>query len=315
MAVTHSTCKQRRALRLVHAIFGSAPKGNPKLRLTRKIVDLAMSVAPRSVLWPRPTHSAIENEPTFLFVLTPPYSGSTVLAKVLNSGRNSAMLQEKGEGQWLVRGMCQSDRWEHEKRIDWTSVKAVWGVRIRMLEQLVGPIDVVIEKSPPNLVRADQLARHFTKSRQIAFIRSPFANCASRLYRNYDRIDATERDRIQLLQGLAESWIHRAAWLRRWIDSHAMYFFTYEQFCAEPNRCIGRVLDEFPMLKGIKMDRPFQVKDYPTQGIVNLNDRQQAKLTDREKDAIAESIAPYEDLLCYFGYSTKWRSPLEITQG
>ena len=97
--------------------------------------------------WPTPTHLPLVSEPTFLFIITPPYSGSTALTQVLNSAHHSTLLQKRGEGQWLVPGMCQADRWNPDKYIDWKSVKAVWSSKIRFIEEHVGKINVVSRKA------------------------------------------------------------------------------------------------------------------------------------------------------------------------
>ena len=38
--------------------------------------------------WPTPNYSTLVSDPTFLFIITPPFSGSTALAQVLNSERS-----------------------------------------------------------------------------------------------------------------------------------------------------------------------------------------------------------------------------------
>ncbi len=50
------------------------------------------------------------NQPHFLFIITPPYSGSTAISGVLNSSHRTMILQKSGEGQWLVPGLCEKDR-------------------------------------------------------------------------------------------------------------------------------------------------------------------------------------------------------------
>jgi hypothetical protein len=264
-------------------------------------------------IWPIPKYSPLEHEPCFLFILAPPYSGCTALAQVLNSAPNSMFLQERGEGQRLVPGMCQNDRWEPSKRIEWSSVQATWFARISFIEKLVGPIDVVIEKSPPNLVRADQLVNSFPINRIVAFNRNPYANCASILYRRYDPENKVESDRIGILKKLASIWVFRSTWLSRWIEAFEPVFFTYEQFCSDPKAQIQKIVNVLPSLAGVDVHKPFKVKDYPIQGIHDQNERQIAKLSERERSAIGQELTPHENLLTFFNYTSNWK--MDAAQG
>ena len=257
--------------------------------------------------WPVPKYSALEREPWFVFILAPPYSGCTALAQVLNSTPNAMFLQERAEGQRLVPGMCQDDRWDPDKRIEWSSVQASWFARVSLVEKLVGGIEVVIEKSPPHLVRADQLVNNFPKNKLVAFNRNPYANCASILYRRHDAEKKTESERIDVLRNLVSTWVFRSTWLRKWMEAFHPVFFSYEQFCSDPRSQVQKIIDVLPPLGGIDVEKPFKVKDYPIQGIKDQNERQIAKLSERERSAICEELSAHENLLAFFGYTNNWK--------
>lgn len=175
--------------------------GKKKLNLSNRIKKLKDFFFPPD--WPTPKLSQLDYEPRFLFVLTPPYSGSTALSKVLNSADGSMTLRPDGEGQWLVPGLGKLDRWDPKKYINWDSVEIVWRNKIRMVEELVGRVDIVIEKSPPHMIRSEALMKRFPQNDLIVFNRNPYANCASILHRNYSPQKKTEAERIQNLQQLA----------------------------------------------------------------------------------------------------------------
>ena len=67
--------------------------------------------------WPTQRYDE-NNQPHFFFLITPPYSGSTAIAKLLNTSRKTMTLNSKGEGQWLVPGLCEKDRWNPDKEVD-----------------------------------------------------------------------------------------------------------------------------------------------------------------------------------------------------
>lgn len=261
--------------------------------------------------WPTPTDVPLVSEPTFLFIITPPFSGSTALAQVLNSAHRSTLIQKRGEGQWLVPGMCQADRWNPDKYIDWKSVKAVWSSRIRFIEEHVGRVNVVIEKSPPNLVRTDRLLETFPKHKIVAFNRNPYASCASILYRVHNGREISKDERIEIIRKLAAAWAFRSEWLKKQIDTYSPIHFTYENFCNDTEGMVKRITDHVPELIGIDTTRAIKVKDYQLQGISNQNERQIGNLSESERAVIGEALSPHEDLLQFFGYTSEWEKDLE----
>ena len=103
-------------------------------------------------------------QPKYLFIVTNPFSGSTALAMILNNSPRSMVLTEKAEGQWLIASLCDDDRWNPDKAVDWDLVARTWYQRYQAVNQLVGTIDVIIEKSPPNMVRLEKLLDIFPNS-------------------------------------------------------------------------------------------------------------------------------------------------------
>lgn len=253
----------------------------------------------------------MENEPTFLFLFTPPYSGSTALAKILNSASSSMSLSHICEGQWLVPGLCKKDRWKPEKRIEWESVRSVWLSKVRMVQDLVGPVDLVIEKSPPNLVRSEQILESFPNHEIMVFNRNPYANCASILYRHHNPENKSEDDRIEILKVLAAAWAFRSDYAKKIIDLHDPVAFTYEEFCADVNSTMRATMKRIPLLKGINPDLQIKVKDYAPQRISDQNKRQISKLSERELEIIGETLKKNEVLLNAFGYTSEWKNDVE----
>ncbi len=251
--------------------------------------------------WPRPKYN-IEKEPHFLFIITPPYAGSTAFAKILNTSHDTAFLQKKGEGQWLIPGMCEADRWNRDKKINWESVKSVWLERIELIQSLVQNIELIIEKSPPNLVRIDQLIKIFPNHSLVAFNRDPYASCSSILYRNYDPKNKSEEDRIKIVSRIADMWLFFSHWVKKWIEEMQLIYFTYERFCAEPETCVSKLAADTPALETVDINKSIKVKDYKIQGIVNFNAEQISKLTQKEVNAISEVLTKDLKIVSFFGY-------------
>ena len=137
----------------------------------KKPVDKGISFAKRknreANKWPRVNVKVLE-EPHFLFIMTPKFSGAAALINVLNSSRGSTLLHKRGEGQWLIPGL-REDRWNAEKEVDWQSVRSTWLQRVMLVKSLVQGVDVVIEQSPPNMVRMDGMLATFPNHTLLTF--------------------------------------------------------------------------------------------------------------------------------------------------
>lgn len=241
-------------------------------------------------------------EPKILFALTPPYSGSTALAKILNTAPNSMILQKRAEGQWLVPGMCEPDRWLPQKRIDWESVRATWLAKFELVRYHSETSNLIIEKSPPNIVRIDQLRQHFPNSCFFAFNRDPYASCSSYLHHEYSERKRSSGRRAGIVRQLAGDWLFRSRCLRDAVRKLDIPYFTYERFCENASDCVRHIVAVCPELSGVDVHAFVLVKDYDSQRIVNQNPKNIAQLTHDDITAISSVLRSGEDLLDFFGY-------------
>ncbi len=242
------------------------------------------------------------NEPYFLFILTPPYSGSTVLCKLINTSHRTMLLNRKGEGQWLIPGMSEKDRWDPDKVICYDSVKSVWLNVYQYVQSLVQTVDVVIEKSPPNMMRVESLARQFQRCSIIANNRDPYASCASFFFRKYEPEQMAIEKRIMILSELAGYWLMRSAVIRDLTQKLNLPLVTYEAFCADP----AIIRRELPLpadvVGSIEISAKISIKDYKPQPVLNQNERQVANLTAEEIAHLSGLFEKHQDTLGYFGY-------------
>jgi len=248
------------------------------------------------------TNELTGEEPHFLFIITPPNSGSTALAKILESSHSAELLHKNGEGQWLIPEMSGGDRWNREKTINWELVRSVWLEKIELIRASNQDVELFIEKSPPNLVRMDQLIDVFPKHSLMAFNRNPYASCSSILYRYNSPEDKDEEERIKNVSRIADKWVSRSGWIKRWIDKWQITNFTYEQFCAEPAVYVSELAVKLPVLQTVDVNRSIKVKDYKMQEIVDCNVEQISKLAQKEVDAISEVLTKNPEVVSFFGY-------------
>ncbi len=261
--------------------------------------SLYQSVKPK---WPKPKHDD-SDQPYFLFLLTPPNSGSTAIAKVLDSSHRTMTLTPNGEGQWLVPGLCSEDRWDPDKEVDYSSVKAVWLNRYQRVKSKHPDVDVVIEKSPPNMMRIADISRQFDRVSFLANNRDPYANCSSRLFRYHDVDKITSLSRQEILRELARDWMARSRRIREFVEDEGIPVLTYERFCESPSLLLDMLSLPEGVAETISLNANVKVKDYELQPIINQNQRQISNLTAADIDCLSSVLNADRDLLGYFDYA------------
>jgi len=243
-----------------------------------------------------------QQQPHFCFIVTPPFSGSTAIAELLHSSPHITFLEERAEGQWLVPELSADARWDVDLPVDYAAVQAIWLQRWQQLHAENPALRVVVEKSPPNMVRLEVLAALFSDVSFLANNRDPYANCASILYRMHTGEQLPPEQREQQLRTLATHWILRSIRIRELVSRLDIPLLTYEQFCDAPASIPGKLNLPPGVAQTIDVQAPVRVKDYPLQGIANQNQRQIALLSEGEIAAITGVLASQQELLDYFGY-------------
>jgi len=254
--------------------------------------------------WPRPRYNPAD-QPHFLFLLTPPNSGSTALADLLSSSPYVTKLTSNSEGQWLIPELCKKeDRWSEHKVVNYESVKAVWLHRYQSHRH--SPKErIVIEKSPTNMVRSRALMSIFKSASLLINNRNPYAQCASRLRRYNRDIEDDSLDIERVLAGYARDWQRQSGILKTLAQELNAPCITYEEFCANPAILQDRLEIEGYDDLCLDYEKKVRVKDYKPQRISNQNDRQIASLPKAGIAAISDVLAKKPDLLEYFGYGLR----------
>ncbi len=245
-------------------------------------------------------------EPNFIFLLTPPNSGSTAISQVFNNSPNISQLQERGEGQWLIKGLCSNDRWNANKKVNKRSIRSVWTNECKKKYKSEGAM-YFIEKSPPNMMRIEVLQSIFPNHILLANNRDPYANVSSMLYRYTKDIDTlSSKEREFKVLKLVKSWKERSDVLKRIIQSQNVLYLSYEQFCETPNLLQDAINSSaFSGQINLEFEKDLKVKDYKPQPIINLNQKQIEKLNNFDIDTISSFLHDSKDLLSFFGYGLR----------
>ena len=248
----------------------------------------------------------------WIFLATLPNSGSTAFARVIESSPSVALIENRGEGQWLLPDLCANGhRWDPEHKINYTRVRHIWSLSALNRNPSA---TLVFDKSPPSLVRLDQLRATFggtAATSVISFSRDPLAICASWVKRYTPEATAKNwigsaspdmprgRDYYRLLGSLCGKRMQLLAHAREMATLHV----SYEEFCVDPEGFSSRLLQEFPTLSHVNTSRPISVKDYSPQTLVNMNEQQRRSLSSAQSQAILEGLAPYKDAIARLGYT------------
>lgn len=180
--------------------------------------------------------------------------------------------------------------WDPEYKIPWTIIKSAW----EEVWNLKKPI--LLEKSPPNLMRAFEIQEAFSPSNFIVTIRDPYAFCEG-----YTRRQKTSYGES------ASSWATWAGFQRRNIEElERSLFFTYESFTEHPEHISNKILQFIPQLERLEPNNDFQAQSiiaYEARKITNLNQIKISQLSVRDIKEINKILERHCDLLDFFGYT------------
>lgn len=173
-----------------------------------------------------------EADSTYLFLLVPPYHGSTALLNFLATSPAASTLCAAGtwacEGTWLLMDeglLDQENRWDEEKPEKWGEALSVferyWDRRKR----------VKIEKSPPNLPKAARIYREFSRlGKRVRFIMMTTSPC------------------YKVTKPKHREMLHDA---RLALPSRALLHIRYEELLRDPYAQAARILDFLPELRSL----------------------------------------------------------------
>ena len=115
---------------------------------------------------------------TYLFVLCPPYCGSTLLWKLLSTSDNVSALPTEGQFLPELQKLMRDKPWDADHILPWHEIKRVWDSRWDRNKP------VLLEKSPPNMIRTRDILAHFQPVRFVIMVRNPYAQAEGLARRN-----------------------------------------------------------------------------------------------------------------------------------
>ncbi len=228
----------------------------------------------------------------YLFVLCPPFSGSTVLWELLKTSPNVSDLSKEGQFVKEVKDIMRDSPWDwkNQKKYPWDFIKKVW------TENWDQSKPILLEKSPPNLIRAFEIEQIFDPCYFIATIRNPYAFCEGfnrRFNFNVKNLGAT-------------FWVKCAEFQKKNIQGLSNVIkFSYEEFTEDTVEIKNNLLNFLPQLETLDIDTDFEVTSIEgkvSRKITNLNQVKINKLSSKDISKINRILFNHPDIMDFFGY-------------
>jgi hypothetical protein len=252
----------------------------------------------------------------YLFIICMNNSGSTLLERVLRDCRNAiafpAAPDAQTNGQQFVREFMpipgridkkhrriwteHADMLENESLYHWPMIKQRWRWKWSTNPKFqTAEMRVFLEKSPPNVLRAPMLQKHFENSFFILMQRNPYA------------VSEGIRRRTKLpLDRCIRHWIRCARkQMRNEEELERAIRLNYEDLSERAQFCRDQILKMIPELDDLDMHKDVAVQGVEgkiRQPIVNYNAKQIELLSDDDIAAINVELDKVPDVMEHFGY-------------
>ena len=230
----------------------------------------------------------------FIFILCPAYCGSTLMHEILCSSPfispNNIFGTREGQSLPEVRRLIDyRERWTESYDYPWAEIKRIW------MKYWDHSKPLLLDKSPPNLIRTKMIAEYFSPVSFIAMVRDPYVHCEG--YMRRDKMNsrqAAERT-LKYLQ-------HQRQNLKELKD---IIVIRYEDLVAHPDETKYRLLHFLPALRHVDLHKSFSAHNYRNEAlpIIDMNRGKFENMVSSDVAVITDVLGPHEELLHYFGYT------------
>ena len=231
----------------------------------------------------------------FVFILTPQYCGSTLLTEMMSSSKfvsaNNYFGTREGHKLPGVKEIFSKggSRWNQDYKLDWESVKAIY------LKYWDLSRPVLLEKSPPNILRAFDIQKHFDPSFFIVLVRNPYALCESVMRRNK-----------LAPKPAAEKVMYRLMMQKRNLNNlERTMLVKYEDLTEKTENTFGKIIEFIPEIRSMKRQQLYHahnIKNVKQLRLKNINNRKINSIKPGALRKITAVFSDHEELINYFGY-------------
>lgn len=235
------------------------------------------------------------SEHKFLFILTPPYCGSTLLNQIISTSNNVSCNNHLGvrEGQLLPELkdiMFYNKGWYNDVTYDWVEIKKVW---MKYWDQRKV---ILMEQSDANIMRVTEIKKVFNNIVFLVMVRNPYAHIEGLIRRNGITTESATKLALRCLKYQKNNIEN---------EEHVL-LLTYEDLCDKKYDSVKKIQEFIPELGKIDVDRKFSAHNFMNKGkmeIQNLNNQKISNLSREQIGIINSYLTKEKELLKYFGYS------------
>jgi hypothetical protein len=238
----------------------------------------------------------LKNAPNqYVFILSPPYTASTLLAEFLSSSPNVSILNSRHtcEGQTLPEVYDElfekSIRWDTSHRPNWEYIYKIWHKYWDVTKPLL------LEKSPPHIIRADQLQNHFQPAFFIILVRNPLVLAA--IFRNNMSIPLEEAaKRVVRYFEYQQKNLHT---LENTLS------ISYQEFVEDLDHVEKKLLKWLPLFQHFNPPEKYRAhnKEGISMSLTNLNKKRLQELNVDELQMLKVYFKPFNKLFSSFNYA------------
>lgn len=239
-------------------------------------------------------YSSTNLQQKYLFILAPPYTGSTLLHEILSTSSSISPNNtfDTREGQQLPElkdKMFIKGRFEPTFKVDWDLAYDVW-------HQYWDPTaPILMDKSPANIVRAKELEQYFQPIYFLLLVRNPYAQCESLIRKN--SWSATRSAEFAIL------CLH---YQKRNLDTlKNTSLLNYEEMTTNEEKVKSTVTDILPEVNDLHFDKKFKAHNFHNKQLkpTNLNNPKVEALSAAQLKDMNRIFKQDQELLDYFGYN------------
>lgn len=226
---------------------------------------------------------------SYLFVLCPPYSGSTVLWKLLSTSENVSALPLEGQFLPELKDLMRDKPWDASHTLPWPEIKKVWD------SYWDKDKPVLLEKSPPNIIRTGDIVAHFQPVKFVIMVRNPYAQCEGLMRRNNWKVTRAANFSMMCLRTQLEN-------ARELDDTQIL---TYESLVQNPAKACEQLATFMPALEDMDSTASFEVHSIDgtvDRPITDLNAKKIAALPADTIASINEVFIRHRETIESWGY-------------
>ena len=227
--------------------------------------------------------------PSYLFILCPPYSGSTLLWKLLSTSENVSSLPLEGQFLPELKELMRDKPWDSSHTLPWPEIKRVWESYWDRNKP------VLLEKSPPNIIRTRDILAHFQPVKFVIMVRNPYAQAEGLMRRNNWKVTRAANFSMMCLQRQLEN-------ARDLDDTQVL---TYESLVQNPAKACEQLANFMPALGALDSTASFEVHSIDgtvNRPITDLNTKKIASLSAETLASLNEIFAQHQETIEAWGY-------------